>query len=47
MQELKEVKQILRVPRMHFKYLERLEFEDLVSAKNQIVGESATPLDTT
>jgi hypothetical protein len=25
--ELKEVKQIIKVPRLHFKYLERLEFE--------------------
>lgn len=30
MQELKEIKQILRVPRLHLKYQEKLEFESLV-----------------
>ena len=30
-QELKEVKQIIKVPRMHFKYLEKLEFEDIIN----------------
>lgn len=38
LQELKEIKQILRVPRLHFKYLEKLEFEELVGVKNQVAS---------
>jgi hypothetical protein len=30
LEELKEIKQVLKVPRLHFKYLEKLEFDELV-----------------
>lgn len=43
-QELKEVKLIIKVPRMHFKYLERLEFDDLVNQRKEFEGQSTTPL---
>jgi hypothetical protein len=29
-EELREVKQIIKVPRLHFKYLEKLEYEGLL-----------------
>ncbi len=35
-QELKEVKSIIKVPRLHFKYLEKLEFEDIVNQKKEL-----------
>jgi hypothetical protein len=30
LEELKEIKQVLKVPRLHFKYLEKLEYDELV-----------------
>ena len=35
-EELKEVKQIIKVPRMHFKYLEKLEYEGLVKRLREV-----------
>ena len=35
-QELKEIKQILKVPRLHFKYLERMQYEDIVQQRKEL-----------
>jgi hypothetical protein len=39
-EELKECKQIIKVPRLHYKYLERLEYEKLLAVKREVNGES-------
>ena len=36
------MKQIIKVPRMHFKYLERLEFEGIINQKREL--EAGTPI---
>lgn len=36
LQELREVKQIIKVPRMHFKYLEKMQYNDLMNQMNEI-----------
>ena len=35
-EELREVKQIIKVPRLHFKYLEKLEYEGLLKQRREL-----------
>ena len=35
-QELKELKKIIKIPRMHFKYLEKLEYDEILAQWKQI-----------
>lgn len=39
-EELRECKQIIKVPRIHYKYLERLEYEKLLAVKREVNGET-------
>ena len=41
-EELKEVKQIIKVPRMHFKYLEKLEYEGLLKKRKDLESAKLT-----
>jgi len=41
-EELKEVKQIIKVPRMHFKYLEKLEYEGLLKKRKDLESTKLT-----
>ena len=40
--ELKEVKQVLKVPRMHFKYLEQMGYDQLVEQRKEIEARTAS-----
>lgn len=47
MNELKEIKHVLKVPRLHFKYLEKLEFEGLVNYRKEYEAVTSTQGNTT
>jgi ribosome-binding factor A len=35
-QELKELKNIIKIPRLHFKYLEKLEYDEIITQLKDI-----------
>lgn len=35
-QELKELKRIIKIPRMHFKYLEKLEYDEIMGQMKEL-----------
>ena len=37
-EELRELKRIVKIPRLHFKYLEKLEYEDMKGQLKEIEG---------
>ncbi len=34
--EMREMKQIIRIPRMHFKYLEKMEYDEMIEKMHEI-----------
>ena len=36
LEELKEVKKIIKIPRMHFKYLEKMEYDGIMAQMKQL-----------
>ncbi|CDW84153.1 UNKNOWN [Stylonychia lemnae] len=41
-QELKELKRIIKIPRMHFKYLEKLEYDEILNQMKEIEEKQVT-----
>eukprot|EP00347_Sterkiella_histriomuscorum_P009793 403339870 len=45
-QELKELKRIIKIPRMHFKYLEKLEYDEILTQVKEIEEKQGTQTGT-